>query len=250
MQAAIKNFCEFKKRKSLKIFLDAVIPCNTYKEIMRLWHWSKTPDVSYLGKLPMEYRYPEDLNDRALHDAEVLMTVCGNAAQDAVLEIGTSTGLTTLGFALNAPQATIYTVDIPQEEAKDGKGGKLITHILEPDTVGYHYKNAGMRNVQQILANTATWEPALPPLDMAFIDGCHDRKFVVTDTLKILPFLKPGGFLIWHDANPELMLHYFWIQEVCAAIGELLGSGAISGPLYHIRDSWIVIYRKSEILKV
>lgn len=245
MLTGVKEFFEFGKRKSLKAFLDAVIPCNTYKEIMRLWHWNNTPDISYLGKLPLEYCYPEDINDRALHDAEALMTVCCNAVRDAVLEIGTSTGLTTLGFALNAPQATVYTVDIPQEEAKDGKGGKLITHIIDPDTVGCHYRNAGVRNVQQIFANTATWKPALPQLDMAFIDGCHDRKFVVMDTLKILPFLRQGGFLVWHDANPELIRHHFWIQEVCAAIGDLLGSGAIAGPLYHIRDSWTVIYKKS-----
>lgn len=76
----------------------STIPCNSYQELMRLWHWDKEPDVSYLGKQPLAYSYPEDLNDRSLHDAETLMTLARNIGQTAILEIGTSTGLTTLGF--------------------------------------------------------------------------------------------------------------------------------------------------------
>lgn len=222
----------------------STIPCNSYQELMRLWHWDKEPDVSYLGKQPLAYSYPEDLNDRSLHDAETLMTLARNIGQTAILEIGTSTGLTTLGFSRNAPNAIIYTVDIPREEAQEGKGGKLITHILDPNDVGYHYKKAKVQNVHQIFANTATWAPNLPQLDLAFIDGCHDRKFVINDTRKILPFIKPGGFIVWHDANPEFIYQHFWIQDVCAALGDLLRMGAISTPLYYIRDSWTVVYQK------
>lgn len=172
------------------------------------------------------------------------MALACNIGQTAILEIGTSTGLTTLGFSRNAPNATVYTVDIPQEEAQEGKGGKLITHILAPNDVGYHYKKEKVQNVHQIFANTATWKPELPQLDLAFIDGCHDRKFVVNDTRKILPFIKPGGFIVWHDASPELINHYIWIQEVCAALGDLIRAGDIKRELYHVRNSWTIVYPK------
>lgn len=157
MLNSIKNFLDFPKKRALKCLQQAIIPCNSYKELMRLWHWKKTPDLAYLGNQPLDYHYPEDLNDRALHDAEVLMTLACNIGQTAILEIGTSTGLTTLGFSRNAPNATVYTVDIPQEEAQEGKGGKLITHILDPNDVGYHYKKEKVQNVHQIFANTETW---------------------------------------------------------------------------------------------
>lgn len=243
MLNSIKNFLDFPKKRALKCLQQAIIPCNSYKELMRLWHWKKTPDLAYLGNQPLDYHYPEDLNDRALHDAEVLMTLACNIGQTAVLEIGTSTGLTTLGFSINSPTATIYTVDIPREEAQQGKGGKLITHILDPNDVGYHYKREKVKNVHQIFANTATWKPDLPQLDLAFIDGCHDREFVVNDIRKILPYIKPGGFIAWHDANPELIYKYHWIQEVCTAIGDLILSKHIKGNLYFIKDSWITIYK-------
>lgn len=244
MLSSIKNFFDFSKKKSLQCIQHAVIPCDSYKELMRLWHWDKEPDLSYLGKQPLAYHYPEDLNDRELHDAETLMALACNIGQTAILEIGTSTGLTTLGFSRNAPNATVYTVDIPQEEAQEGKGGKLITHILAPNDVGYHYKKEKVQNVHQIFANTATWKPELPQLDLAFIDGCHDKKFVVNDTRKILPFIKPGGFIVWHDASPELINHYIWIQEVCAALGDLIRAGDIKRELYHVRNSWTIVYPK------
>lgn len=86
-------------------------------------------------------------------------------------------------------------------------------------------------------------EPDLPQLDLAFIDGCHDRKFVVNDTRKVLPFIKPGGFIVWHDVSPELIYKYHWIQEVCAALGDLIRDGDIDSPLYHVRNSWTIVWK-------
>lgn len=90
MLNSIKNFFDFSKKKSLQCIQHAVIPCDSYKELMRLWHWDKEPDLSYLGKQPLTYHYPEDLNDRELHDAETLMAIACNIGQTAILEIGTS----------------------------------------------------------------------------------------------------------------------------------------------------------------
>lgn len=242
MPSKFKTFFRRKTNVSISAICASTIICKDYIEFFKLWGWDKEPNLSYLPTLA--YRYPEDLNDRELRDAETLMSLCCNTVNAAALEIGTSTGLTTLGMALNAPDATIYTVDIPRSEAVSGKGGKLITHILEPESVGYHYRQAQVANVQQIFANTITWEPDLPPLDLAFIDGCHDREVVYQDTLKVLPFIKPGGFIAWHDANPLLKAVFSWIGEVCAALNDLIQDGVLSGRLFCVRDSWTTIWRK------
>lgn len=239
----LEKICFPKRQKlTLDALYSAMLTCNSSKELSRLWHWSKEPLLEYLPDVA--YAYPEDLNDRRQHDAEVLMNVCRNAVSSAALEIGTSNGLTTLGMALNASEATIYTVDIPQEEAKAGKGGTRITHILESDVVGYHYRQARISNVQQIWANTLTWQPDLPQLDLAFIDGCHDRAFVYNDTNKVLPFIKPGGFIVWHDASPALVRSFDWIAEVCGALDDLVREGKLPGHLFHVRDSWMMVWRK------
>lgn len=229
-------------RSSHYYIKSSVITCNSYEELLKLWHWCDMPDLSYLPKV--EYQSVEDINGREAKDAEVLMAICKNVVTTAVLEIGTSTGLTTLGLAHNAPHATIYTVDIPQDEALSGKGGRLITHVIDPDVVGYHYKKSGVTNIRQIFANTASWVPDLPQLDLVFIDGCHDRKFVYNDTLKLIPFVKRGGVIVWHDANPSLTSTFPWIGEVCGAIGDLIKRKHISPYLFHVRDSWMTVWRK------
>lgn len=238
----------FKKLKRIfnpyLLLSKSAIMCNSYIELHKLWKWHLEPELSFLPAT--DYEYPEDLNERRLHDAEVLMSICRNAVSSAALEIGTSTGLTTLGMAINAPSATIYTVDIPQDEAISGSGGKLITHIIDKETVGFLYKSSGIQNITQIFANTATWQPDLPELDLAFIDGCHDKAFVYNDTLKILPFIKPGGFIVWHDANPSLIANFSWIGEVCAAVEDLLAEEKLTGNLFCVRDSWMLIWRKPD----
>lgn len=134
MSSKFKTFFRRKTNASISAICASTIICKDYIEFFKLWGWDKEPNLSYLPTLA--YRYPEDLNDRELRDAETLMSLCCNTVNAAALEIGTSTGLTTLGMALNAPDATIYTVDIPRSEAVSGKGGTLITHILEPESVG------------------------------------------------------------------------------------------------------------------
>lgn len=37
------------------------------------------------------------------------------------------------------------------------------------------------------------------PFDIAFIDGCHAYEYVVSDTKNVIPVVRPGGLLIWHD---------------------------------------------------
>jgi len=81
------------------------------------------------------------------------------------------------------------------------------------------------------------------PSGVAFIDGCHDAEFVYGDTVKVLSIAEPGAFILWHDFNPQLAKTYHWIYEVCVGIEELYRARKLSGPIYHLRDSWVGLYR-------
>lgn len=80
---------------------------------------------------------------------------------------------------------------------------------------------------------------------MAFIDGSHDTEFVYNDTVKMLKEMKPGSFVLWHDFNLELAIKYHWIRSVCLGVEKLYREGHIKGRIFHLRNSWVGIYKVS-----
>lgn len=216
-----------------------VIELNSFQELQKVFGWTHGPLID--DPATLEYQFIEDVNERRLRDAEALATVVRNAAAEVCLEIGTGTGRSTALIALNAPTARVYTVNIPPEEFE--AGGVLTTMKLEREEIGSYYRERGFTNVQQIFANTASWEVTIGMIDVAFIDGSHDTKFVIDDTLKVLPHIRRGGFIVWHDFNPALAKKYHWIGSVCQAVDQLVGRGVLRGRIFHVRDSWMGIYQ-------
>lgn len=220
-----------------------VIELNDVAELRKVFGWKLEPILD--DPSIHEFEYVEDVNRRRVRDAECLGTVVRNARPSVCVDIGTSTGHTAALMAVNAPDARIYTVNAPPEDLRAGKGGTLTTATLEPDQIGSYYRERNLDNVTQLLANTASWEPQIGTIDVAFVDGCHDSEFVYKDTRKILKHVKRGSFILWHDFNPELVHKYHWIQSVCLGIEMLFVTGLLKGRIFHVRDSWIGVYRVS-----
>ena len=220
---------------------ESVIELNSVQELKKVFDWTLDP---ILDRPDLhDFDYIEDVNERRVRDAEALATVMRNARPAVAVEIGTSTGLGTVLMAANAPSARIYTINIPPEELEVGAGGKLTTVALSRDEIGKEYRRRGLSNIVQILANTATWKPDIGTIDVAFIDGAHDTRFVVNDTLKILRHMRAGGFILWHDFNLALVDQFDWIGSVCAGVEQLYRRGILRGRIFHLRDSWVGIHR-------
>ncbi len=219
----------------------SVVEVNNVVELSKIFGWQQEALLDDPSLLDFEYL--EDVNQRRLRDAECLATVMRNCQPRVALEIGTATGHATALMALNAPQAKIFTVNIPPEEILSGAGGEHTTIALERDQIGSYYRARNLTNITQILANTARWEPELEGIDVAFVDGCHDAEFVYNDTRKILKKMKPGSFLLWHDFNLELIHQYDWIHSVCTGVERLFAEGLLHGRVLHVRDSWMGIHR-------
>ena len=205
----------------------------------RAMSWSRRPilDGEYLD----DHDDDLDLNDRRRRDAEVIGAACANGDPKIVLEIGTARGQTTALMAANAPAATVYTVNIPPEEI--AAGGRHVSCAMSRDEIGSYYRARKLDNVRQILANTASWEPDFGPIDVAFIDGCHDASFVFHDTRKVLSRCRPGSTILWHDFDPVLARDHDWMGEVCRGIERLYVRGLIGGRILHLQDSWVGLYR-------
>ena len=200
-----------------------VLVVRSLDHLKKAMGWTRSPLLE--GDHLHAFDYLEDLNDRRIRDAEVVGAACCNGDPKILLEIGTGSGRTTALMARNAPDATVYTVNIPPEE------------------IGRHYREAGLTNVRQVLANTLRWEPDFGPIDVAFIDGCHDAEFVYSDTKKILAKCRPGSLVLWHDFAPDLVQTYHWIQEVCLGVERLFAEGLVRGRILHLQDSWVGLYR-------
>lgn len=224
--------------ESLYYLRKNVLVVRNFKCLQLAMNWDKLPilDENYL----YDFEYLEDLNERRLRDAEVIGSTCCNTNPKIILEIGTGTGRTTVLMSKNVPNATIFTVNIHPDEIDTG--GKNVTFAPSIEDIGKYYKERSLQNINQIIANTASWEPDIGPIDIAFIDGCHDADFVYNDTLKVLKNCHKGSIILWHDFNPELILTYHWIKEVCLGIERLYSDGVLKGRILHLQDSWVGLY--------
>jgi len=147
-------------------------------------------------------------------------------------------------MAQNASNGIVYTVNILPKQAP--RSGTMITSAPEEDEIGKIYREKGFTNVRQIFANTAEWEPDFGPIDVAFIDGCHDAKFVFNDTRKVLKKCQPGSLILWHDFSPDLIRRHAWIADVCLGVEHLYQKGCLHDMVFHLKDSWIGLYRVIE----
>lgn len=219
----------------------SVIELNDVEELKKVLGWRKAPIID--DPEIQEFDSVVDINGRRVRDAECIGTVVCNTDPSVVLEIGTAAGRTTALMAVNAPRARVYTLNIPPEEIGSGRGGELTTISLEREKIGAYYRERRLDNITQFLVNSAVWEPCIGAIDVALIDGCHDTEFVYNDTRKILENVKVGSFVLWHDFELKLVDKFQWIRSVCLGVEKLYENGLLNGSIFHVRDSWVGIYK-------
>jgi hypothetical protein len=219
----------------------SVIEVENPRELRKLFGW-KNETLIDEPKLSDD-DYPEGLNLRRLHDAEVVASVMANLSGATALEISTAEGHMAVLMAQNAPESKVFTLNTSPGDLELGETGNLTTGEFSQDRVAEYYRELGCQNLEPIYANSAAWPCNIGPIGAAFIDGCHDAQFVYDQTVKALSIAEPGSFIMWHDFSVPLVRSYHWIYEVCVAIEELYRKKMLRGDIYHLRDSWVGLYR-------
>jgi predicted O-methyltransferase YrrM len=120
-----------------------------------------------------------------------------------IVEIGTFRGATARLLAANAPDATVYTLDLPHEMPR----GALPTNTIDDEILTtrggpmLYEDTPEAERIVQLWGDSATFDFDIVghDIDLAFIDGAHTYEYVKNDTEKLLPRMRPGGVMIWDD---------------------------------------------------
>jgi predicted O-methyltransferase YrrM len=157
-----------------------------------------------------------------------------------ILEIGTFRGVGALTMALNAPEAEIYTVDLPNEAGNDMVPGLSrgdqewvrLSRGMQGVAFAGHRLSA---RIHQVFADSLKMDVRefIDSADFCFIDGGHSYECVKADTENALKVLSAKGVIVWDD--------YSWFVE---DVGRYLLELARKLPLKRIFGSQFVIYRR------
>lgn len=227
-----KSFIKYK----LGLLKPSFFRAETLEDICMYYGWNHQNNVGPSEFTPVPGNLWQ-LNSRRINDIN-LTTTCSLNLDGNIFEIGTSHGEMTARLATLNPGKTIYTLDILPNQANQGNH---ITHKINESQIGKAYKKLSLSNVVQFLEDSKTWNPCVSNVDLAFIDGCHDKNYVIQDTLKCMSFMNKGGYIIWHDFNPDLSKHFPWLKPVQSAIEELVVSNTLTNPVLYLKNSFSAI---------
>ncbi len=137
-------------------------------------------------------------------DLVSMCMLCQLLKPKTILEIGTYHGAGALHWAGNAPDAEVYTLDLPSASTP-----QLTTTEVDRAYVTGHAEakkmffegRAESKRIHPLFGDSATFDfsPFIGKVDLLFIDGAHSYEYVRNDTLRGMQCCKPGSVIAWHD---------------------------------------------------
>lgn len=155
-----------------------------------------------------------------------------------VFEYGTAQGSTVANICANC-DAKVFTLNA----LPDQMSGEGTTFALDAETIGRVYRARGYANrVKQILCDSLKFDPAawLSPstVDLAIVDACHDTAYVLSDFLKLVEYMRPGGVVVLHDTHPSQEGHLGGSYAACCALR------ARGFDIRHVEGTWWAYWKK------
>lgn len=130
--------------------------------------------------------------------------ICNLLKPKVVIDVRKFRGETTDLMAHNLVYADIYTLDLPPDFTnhtyRPAPDNLELLKLRKPDSYIQPCYVTNSR-IHQIYGDSAefAFEKLNQTFDLAFIDGAHSYDYVKNDTEKLLPLMKPGGWIIWDD---------------------------------------------------
>jgi hypothetical protein len=130
-----------------------------------------------------------------------------------IFEIGTFRGITALSMAANCSwESVLWTLDLPPELSAAEVNERFYSSNPKSGFQSLARANAGRNvgvalagfkgpcRVEQLFGDAATFDfGPYSPVDLFFVDGCHEYDAAKRDRLAAWRALRPGGRIVWHD---------------------------------------------------
>jgi len=172
----------------------------TQKPVWEVFEADRVPVVLYAGGAREWFRpaasYGVDLIS--------MCALCQILRPSTIFEIGTYRGAGALHWAGNAPDAEVYTLDLPVAATPILAVTSMDQHIASD-----HAQMESMlfdrtpeaRRIHCLYGDSATFDfsPFSGKVDLFLVDGAHSYEYVRNDTLRAIECCKPGGLIAWHD---------------------------------------------------
>jgi len=181
---------------SARIGVYPTVNINTLTRIETKVHLASLPGESY------------NVN---LFELLVLAILAARSHARQVFEFGTANGRTTRTLAMNALNATVYSLNLPLENDTGHK---------QNVPIGFEFhKTVESNRIVQLFGNSYLYDfqQYFGKCQLIFIDADHSKEAVANDSNVALNLIdKQSGIIIWHDALrygvqralPQLALNY------------------------------------------
>lgn len=160
-----------------------------------------------------------------------LAVLCRLAQPKRIFEIGTFDGSTTRLLAAQAPDAEVFTIDLPADDAKKATVVEEAAHTAA-GSVGKRFRDQPeATRIEQLLGDSRTFDfsPWFHSIDLVVVDGGHTYDCAFADTRSALQMLAPGGVIVWDDYVPG------W-PDVVRAVDET------RLPVIHVARTGLAVY--------
>lgn len=159
--------------------------------------------------------------DGAMHlpDLLAVLALVADRKPSVLFEIGTFDGATTAMMALNAPGATVHTLDLPPgHNPSDSQLKQDDLHLVQMRRVGAEFRLAPGARFVQHLGDSASWDYApVREADFVLIDGAHTYDYIRSDTEKCLANCRRPLTVVWHDCDLYHPGVVRWLAEMVAS---------------------------------
>jgi hypothetical protein len=184
--------------------------------------------LSSFGGVPdivqLDLRYVDVDGSTPYRDLIAILSLAKNQNPRAALEFGTYFGSTTANLSLNLPEATIHTIDLPEDlsEATALVEGKPVNdlHLIKGRQLGKSFRGtAAEQRIVQHLGDTATYDYSLiqGPVSFFLIDGSHTYEYARSDTLRSFALARNECSFLWHDCDEYTPGVLKWLLEMVDA---------------------------------
>lgn len=141
----------------------------------------------------------------SVEELAVLSAVTSLLQPRKVFEIGTYNGKTTSAFILNSePGTEIISLDLPNDQAPASSDSNLPSDrgLIATRQLGQCIREMGLEGrYNQVLCNSLEFDsaPHANSVELAFIDGAHELRYVKSDTEKVATMSTNEAMVFWHD---------------------------------------------------